>query len=567
MTEHSQSGLPAKATEMLHWTWERFEPFCAELQRRTVLSASTERFLADWTSLHERIDEVGARLAIAKDVNTADKEAEKRYMRFMEEVFPKAMEAEQALKAKLLDSGQHPSGFDLPLRKIKAEADLFRQENLALKVEVARLSTEYGKVTGAQTVEWEGKETTLTGLRPVLLETDRQKRERAWRLIAARQLDDRAALNEIWQKLLKARVQMAANAGKKDFREFRWQEMLRFDYTPAHAAQFQSAIESAVAPAAARVYDRRRTQMGLDVLKPWDMGVDPQGRDPLRPFSDPAQFRSGTGSILERVDPKVGGYFRVMLAEKLLDLENRKDKAPGGYCASLETAKQPFIFMNAVGLHGDVMTLIHEGGHAVHSFESSRLPYSQQRMVGLEFAEVASMGMELLAEPYFEKAQGGFYSADEARRARTQNLEGIVLFWPYMAVVDAFQHWVYGNPDAAMEPANCDREWTELWKRFMPGADWTGFEDIVATGWQRKLHIFIEPFYYIEYGLAQMGACQVWANALKDQAGSVAAYLRALALGGTKSLPELYAAAGARFAFDAATLGSIVGLIEQRLSA
>ncbi len=559
-------SLPEKATEMLGWTWPQFEPYYAELAGRALSAANVEAFLDDWTRLSDRVDEVGTRLNIAKDVNTADREAEQRFNRYLEEIYPKAAEAEQKLKTRLLESGLKPMGFERPLLRMQADAAIFREANLSLKVEVEKLCTEYSKIIGGQTVEWEGKEVTVTQLRPVLMQTDRVRREQAWRQIAARQLKDRAALNELWQKMLKLRLAMAANAGYSDYRAFRWQEMHRFDYTPENCKQFQQAIEQAVVPAAARIYARRAKQLGLAVLKPWDLDADPQGRAPLAPFKNVDEFKSGVSSILNQVDPQVGSYFQTMMKEGTLDLENRKNKAPGGYCTSYDTLKLPFIFMNAVGLHGDVMTLIHESGHATHVFEARPLPWHQQRHSGLEFAEVASMGMELLAVPYFAKSKGGFYTEDEGARALTENLEKDIQFWPYMAVVDGFQHWVYENPQAALEPANCDRHWTALWNRFMTGVDWSGFEDVVATGWHRKLHIFQVPFYYVEYGLAQLGACQVWANALKDQASAVAAYRKALALGGTKSLPELYAAAGAKFAFDADTLGAVIRLVEEKLA-
>ncbi len=558
--------LPEKATEMLGWTWPQFEPYYAELAGRKLSAADVESFLDDWTHFADRLDEVGTRLSIAKDVNTADKEAEQRFNRFLEDIFPKSAEAEQKLKTKLLECGLKPAGFERSLRRMQADAALFREANLPLQVEDAKLSTEYGKITGSQTVEWEGKEVTVTQLRPVLMETDRARREKAWRLSAERQLKDRDALNDLWQKFMKLRLQMAANAGFPDYRSFRWQEMHRFDYTPQNCKQFQQAIEQAVVPAASRIYARRAEQLGLATLKPWDRDVDPLGRPPLAPFKNVDEFRAGVHSILKQVDPQVGSYFQTMVNEGTLDLENRKNKAPGGYCATYDAAKLPFILMNAVGLHGDVMTLIHESGHASHNFEAQHLPWFQQRHAGLEFAEVASMGMELLAAPYFAKSAGGFYSDEDAARALTENLEKDVQFWPYMAVVDGFQHWVYENPQAAMEPANCDKQWTALWHRLMTGVDWTGFEDVVATGWQRKLHIFLVPFYYVEYGLASLGACQVWANALKDQKAAVAAYRKALALGGTKSLPELYAAAGAKFAFDAGTLGTVIKLIEEKLA-
>jgi oligoendopeptidase F len=226
-------------------------------------------------------------------------------------------------------------------------------------------------------------------------------------------------------------------------------------------------------------------------------------------------------------------------------------------------SKQPFIFQNAVGLHGDLQTILHESGHAFHCFERYSLPYAPQRQIGMEIAEVASMAMELLAAPYLAKDQGGVYSDADAARARIEHLESEMLFWPYMAVVDAFQHWVYENPDAALDGGNCDAEWARQWNRFMVGVDWSGLEQEMTTGWHRKLHIHEVPFYYVEYGLAQLGAVQVWANALRDQAGAVANYRRALALGGTVSLPQLYAAAGARFAFDTATLRDAVDLMER----
>jgi len=255
-----------------------------------------------------------------------------------------------------------------------------------------------------------------------------------------------------------------------------------------------------------------------------------------------------------------------MRQEGLLDLENRKNKAPGGYCTDYMAVRRPFIFMNAVKLHEDVQTLLHEGGHAFHCFEIARLPYIQQMSVGLEFAEVASMSMELLASPYLTADRGGFYTANDAARAIVEHLEFNITFWPYMAVVDGFQHWVYENPQAALDPARCDAQWAVLWKRFVPGVDYSGLEQEELTGWQRKLHIHQIPFYYVEYGLAQLGATQVWANALKDQAQAVASYRRALALGGTVTLPALYATAGAHFAFDADTLRAAVQLTEEQIT-
>ncbi|MBI5570028.1 MAG: M3 family oligoendopeptidase [Desulfomonile tiedjei] len=554
--------LPSEATGLLDWTWPQFEPYYADLEAREVSAENAEEFLADWTRVSELVDEVSSRLHVATTVNTADVEAERRFHRFLDEVYPSVEQAEQRLRTKLLDAGVEPRGFEIPLVRMRAEAELFREENIPLTVEEHKLSMEYDKIVGAQTVQWEGQEVTIVQLRPVFQQTDRSLREQAWRLATQRQLEDREAINALWRRFMEIRLKLAANAGFEDYRSFRWKQLLRFDYQPDDCKHFHRAIEEAVVPAAARIYERRRKLLGLDALRPWDLEVDVFGRAALAPFSDVSEFRSRSSAIFHQVDPALGSYFDIMIREGLLDLENRKNKAPGGYCTEFAAAKRPFIFMNAVGLHDDVQTMLHEAGHAFHAFERGLLPYYQQRHVGMEFAEVASMTMELLAAPYLDRTAGGFYSDADAARARVQHLEWCILFWPYMAAVDAFQHWVYENPTYSCDPAMCDAQWQRVSQRFMPAVDWTGLEEEFKTGWHRKLHIHTVPFYYVEYGLAQLGAAQVWGNALKDQAAAVAAYRKALALGGTVPLPALFEAAGARFSFDTATLASAVSLME-----
>ena len=558
--------LPPSAQMIMDWDWARFVPYVDDLLSRPLDADSVGRWLADWTALSEMVDELGSRLYVATTINTEDADAQQRFHAFLEHIAEPAEAADQQLKEKLLASGLEPAGFEIALRNMRAEAALFRAENLPLFTQEQKLNNEYDQIVGAQTVEWDGAERTLPQLRPAFQEADRGRRERAWRLAAARQLADRAALNALWQKLLPLRRQQAANAGYDSFRDFRWQQFNRFDYTPADCLAFHEAIEAAVVPAARRIYARRQQRLGTAALRPWDLNVDPQGRAPLRPFADVAELESRTEAIFRQVDPALGERFATMRREKLLDLDNRKGKAPGGYQTDFERVKRPFIFMNAVGIHDDVQTMLHEGGHAFHCFESAALPYIQQRSFGAEIAEVASMSMELLAAPYLTAESGGFYSPADAARARSEHLEGMILFWPYMAVVDAFQHWVYTHADEAMQPANCDAAWAGLWDRFMAGIDYSGLEAEKETGWQRKLHIFQIPFYYVDYGLAQLGAVQVWRGALDDQAGAVAAYRRGLALGGTRPLPELYAAAGAKFAFDTATVSEAVALIERTLA-
>lgn len=551
---------------MMDWLWPEYEPHFRELVERPLTAVNVEAWLTDWTALRDRAQEVFRRLSVAKDRNTADTEAEAKYDRFSDEVYPKLMEAEQTLKRRLLDSGLKPRDFEEPMRAMRVDAALFRQENLPLFVEEQRLTKEYSQIVGRQTVVWDGEEVTVARLQTVYQERDRGRREAAWRLGTGRRMQDRAAINDLWCRLLDLRRRCALNAGYEDYRAYRWQQMSRLDYTPADCRRLNRAILEVAVPAATRVYERRRRALGLDSLRPWDLAVDVEGREPLRPFRDAAELVAGSVRVLNRVDGRLGSYLKTMADENLLDLDNRKNKAPGGYCTSFPVARRPFIFMNAVGVHRDLTTLLHESGHAIHAFEASRLRWYQQRSYGLEFAEVASMSMELLTVPFLSSEQGGFYTADEARRARIEQLEGILLFLPYMSVIDEFQHWVYENPDAAREPSNLDRRFLQLHETYLPAVDWSGLSEERATIWQRQLHVIEVPFYYIEYGMAQLGAVQVWANVLKDAPAAISAYLAALALGGTVPLPQLYAAAGAKLAFDAETVRLVVELIEQQLA-
>ncbi len=558
-------SLPKDASGMVDWSWADFAAVYEALQSQSLTGDTVVEFLTDWTRLDELVDETYTRLHIATTVNTADKEAEARHHRFLDEIYPKAEESDQKLKEKLLALGVVPKGFEIPFRKMRTDAELFREANLPLKTQEQKLDMEYAKIIGAQTVQWEGKEVTITQMRPIYQETDRALREKAWHVSAERQLQDCRALEDLWVQLLQVRKQIASNAGFGDYRSYRWMDLHRYDYSPDDCKAFHRAIEETVVPAAQRICEKRRELLGLDALRPWDLEVDTLGRAPLKPFATVSELQDGVLSIFRQVDPALGSYFQTMVSDGLLDLDNRKNKAPGGYCTDYAALKRPFIFMNAVGIHDDVQTLLHESGHAFHNFEMSRLPYYHQRSVGMEFAEVASMAMELLASAHLPVSEGGFYEPNDAARALEQHLEWCILFWPYMASVDAFQHWVYEHPQDAEDPSTCNEQWAGISNRFVSWIDWTGLEDVLKTGWQRKLHIFEVPFYYVEYGLAQLGAGQVWANSLEDRPAAVKSYRDALALGGTVSIPDLFSAAGARFAFDAGTLKSLVDLMEGKI--
>jgi oligoendopeptidase F len=554
--------------EFFVYPWVEIAPLFQAIEDAELTTESTPAWLSDWSEIRKLVDERYSRLSLAADLDTTDEKAEKAYHHFLEEIYPKIQSGEQKLKQKLLESGLIPPGMELVVKKMQTEAELFREENLPLLAQESKLGTQYNKIQGAQTVSWEGEELTLVQVRSAMLTEDREKRRALWELMAERGLADREAINELWGKFMDIRVRLAANAGYPDYRSYRWLQRLRLDYSPRESRQFTRAIKEVAVPAATRVYERYRSRLGIDQVRPWDLMNDQTtfSLPALQVFETEEEFIGRVGGILGQVDPVLGGYFQTMRERKLLDLLNRKGKAPGGFCTSFATEGVPFIFMNATGKGSDLRVLFHESGHAFHVFERGNLPYHHQWRANMEFNEVASTAMELLAEPYLDQERGGFLSTRDAALMRLLNLEEKLLFWPYMAVVVEFQHWVYENHQQAADPSACDARWGELITEFMPGINWDGYQDAKQTGWHRKLHIHLEPFYYIEYGLSALGAFQIWQNARNDQARAIQDYRKALALGGTVSLPELYQAAGARLAFDTASLGEVVELIESTMA-
>ena len=558
--------LPDSPGAFAQATWDDILPYYEELAARPLDTANVEQWLRDWARLEEMVAEASAIAYVAYSTDTASEAKEAAQVRFSSEIEPQMHEQHVGLSKRLLDLGYERDDLKTLLRSFRNQLEIFREENVPLVGEEEKLNTQYNKITGGMTVEWEGEEIALPRLQPHLLSPDRAVRERAWRLGARPYMDQHDALADIFDKQYALRQQMAKNAGFANYRDYIFRAKDRFDYTPADCEEFHAAVEQTVVPAVARRFERRRQRMGLDTLRPWDTAVDPEGRPPLEPFADVGTLIGQAETIFDRVDPTLGGYFQTMANERLLDLDSRKGKAPGGYCIEYPYRGRPFIFMNAVGVAGDVDTLLHEAGHAFHVFEAHHIPLYWQRQTGSEMAEVASMSMELLTAPYLARDDGGYYAEADARRARIEHLEGILVGLAHIASVDAFQHWLYTS-GRGHDRAARDRAWLAIRQRFERGVDWAGLDEERVARWYRQLHIFLYPFYYIEYGIAQLGALQVWRNSLADRAGALAAYRRALALGGTAGLPGLFGAAGAALAFDAETMGGLVALIEAQLAA
>jgi oligoendopeptidase F len=387
-----------------------------------------------------------------------------------------------------------------------------------------------------------------------LEEPDRALRQEAWELVAQRRLQDAEKCEGIFDELILLRTRIAKNAGFENYRDYAFRQKGRFDYTPADCLQFHDAVAKEIVPAVREIQSERRRQLKLERLRPWDLAVDPQNRAPLKPFSEVGVMVSRTQKIFNHLDAELAAGFRQMQDLKLLDLDNRKGKAPGGYQSTLSEARVPFIFMNAIGLQRDVETLLHEAGHAFHAQATSDEDLYAYRGAPIEFCEVASMSMELLGNEFLEE----FYPTPEANRARKTHLEGIIGFFPWMATVDAFQHWIYTH--ASCSRAERKAAYLQLMDRFGGDVDWTSYEESRAFSWHRQLHIFLHPFYYVEYGIAQLGALQVWANSRRDKVRALNDYKKSLALGGSRPLPELFAAAGCKFQFDAATIKPLIQL-------
>jgi oligoendopeptidase F len=547
-------------------TWEDIAPYYEALSTRPLDRTNVEAWLADWSLFESLLSEASALAGFAYSCDTADEAREAAQLRFGTQISPKAREQRVRLQERLVKLEYVRPGLETTVQRFRNQMRLFAAANVPLFAELSKLETEWSKVNGAMTVEWEGEPKTPAQLLPFLESTDRAVRERAFKLRAKPYIDERQVLAGIFDRMYDLRQQVARNAGFENFRDYSHLEKNRFDYTPDDCLRFHEAVESAVMPAVERILRRRRNQMGIDPLRAWDVTADPRGRTPLKPFTDIETFIARAADVFTHVDPEFGAYYRRMADAKLLDLDNRKGKAPGGYCQTLAFRKMPLIFMNAVGIDDDVRTLLHEAGHAFHSFEASTLPLLFQRHPGSEMAEVASMSMELLASPFIDADDGGYYSENDALRSRADLLEGIVLFLPHCASVDAFQHWMYLNTDGRDASAR-DRKWLELRQRFEGSSlDWTGLDAERIARWYQQPHFFGSPFYYIEYGIAQLGALQVWRNSLRDPQEAVRDYRGALTLGATKPLPDLFKAAGARLMFDSEGMRELISVVEQELA-
>lgn len=555
--------------------WASVEPLGKSLLARAVGSAAEfERWLIDRSDFDAACSEGRANLYITMTCRTDDKAAAGAWTRYIEEVAPRLKPLGFELDKRQVELSER---FPLPKerygvleRDTRVEVDLFRAESVPLETELSKLDQRYDEICGAMTVEFEGETRTLPQMARFQQEHDRGLRERAWRAAAERRARDAEEVESIYDRMVGLRQRVAVNAGFKNFRDWSFRAKKRFDYTPEMCFAFHEAVEKHIVPFNRRADERRRRLLGVDALRPWDLAVDEKKRPPLRPFEGGQDLVSRTRRVFDRMDADLGRMFRALgdnasrgsEGGACLDLESRKGKASGGYQYMRDLSRRSFIFMNAAGLHADVHTMVHEAGHMFHSELCKGDPLVAYRHSPIEFAEVASMSMELLSMPELDE-----YYADPAHVARAvrEQLEGSVGILAWIAQIDAFQHWVYEHPGHTREERRA--AWLALDARFGRGVSWEGLEAFRSRVWHRQSHLFGVPFYYIEYGIAQLGALGLWLHSLRHgRAEALRLYRGALSLGGSRPLPELFRAAGQPFDFGAARVAEIVAAVEGELA-
>jgi oligoendopeptidase F len=541
--------------------WNQLEKILKQLEERPLPdTAAFLQWLRDWWEFGDVFGEESNRRYILMTCDTADKEREAAYLHFVENIDPLMAPIYDRLNRKAfahkslaeLDEAQYGPWR----RSLKNSIELFSEANIPLYTEISKLTQTYQKTCGDMTVMWDGEKKTLSQLAPFLQDPNRSIREKAWRASAERRLQDAPKIDDIFDSLLQLREQIAKNLGLPNYVDYSFKSYLRTDYGPSDCFAYHQAVEKAVVPVYREALELRRKQMGLDSLRPWDLSCDPLGRPPLRPFQKSSQLIEGVGRIFEKLHPDLSAMYKHMVGIGVMDLENRHGKAPGGYQCSLSEVREPFIFMNAVGLNDDVYTLLHESGHAFHFLKAREWNPPFNRSAPMEFSEVASMSMERLGAKYLDV----FYSPEEKQRSLRSADEEVFRLLCWVALIDSFQHWIYTTPqNQAVRRA----KWLELESRFAATVDWSGLEQYRPHGWHRQLHIFEVPFYYIEYGIAQLGALQVWEHSLKDEAKAIAQYQQGLSLGGSRGLRGLFEGTGLRFDFSAQGIAPLLQTVRE----
>ena len=547
-------------------TWESLEPFFKSLLDQPINSKKDlEQWLKESSELEAVVSEDACWRQVRMTCDTENKQLEEAFNYFYMEIAPKMQPYADKLNRKLVECAftkeLDTEKYFTYLRSIKKSIELFREENIPIMAELNVMQQLFGQIAGKMTVEVNGKEYTLQQAGKFLENPDRKLREEVYFKIQNRRYQDRDTLNDLFNKLVEKRHHIAINTGFSNYRDYKFKELGRFDYTPQDCFNFHESVKHHVLPLVKIIYEQQRKAIGVDVLRPWDMEAEPEGIQPLQPFTNGKELTEKTIACFEQLNPFFAACLKKMEEMKRFDLDSRKGKAPGGYNMPLAETGAPFIFMNAAGTLDDVTTMVHEGGHAVQAFLTHDLELTGFKEYGAEIAEVASMAMELFSMEHWNIF---FNDADELRRAKFKQLERVLTILPWIARVDAFQHWLYENPEHTVEERG--NKWVALGNEYSTGMiDYSGLEHFRPYEWQRQLHLFEVPFYYIEYGIAQLGAIGLWMQFKKDQQQALTNYINALSLGGTKPLPQLYEAAGLKFDFSPSHIKTLMDFVKTEM--
>ena len=548
--------------------WEGLEPYFQQLLDRPLRSkADLEKWLKDSSEIESVISEDACWRQIKMTCDTENKSLEEAFVFFVTQIQPKIQPYADKLNRKLVNcpftAELDQKKYFTYLRSIKKSIDLFREINIPILSELSVMGQQFGVISGKMTVEVEGKEYTLQQAAKFLESHNRQLRESVYRKINERRLTDRDALNTLYSQLIEKRQEVAANAGFSNYRDYKFADLGRFDYSKEDCFQFHDSVKKYILPLADKIYADKKEKLGVDSLRPWDLEAAPEGTAPLRPFKTSEELLEKSIACFEKIRPFFAACLRKMNEMHRFDLESRKGKAPGGYNCPLAESGAPFIFMNAAGQMSDVTTMVHEGGHAVHSFLAHPLELSAFKEYPMEIAEVASMAMELFSMDYWDVF---FDSKEELKRAKEHQLERVITIFPWIATIDKFQHWVYENPQHTLEERAT--RWTEILDEFSSKViDFSGLEHYRSISWQRQLHLFEVPFYYIEYGIAQLGAIGLWKQFKQNKEAALDNYTKALSLGGTATLPRLYEAAGLKFNFSGDNINQLMQFVDKEMKA
>ena len=545
--------------------WSNIEPYYQDFLKQEIDSAETlEAWLLELGKLGAYVGEIGAMLYVEMTCDTENEEIKQAYLDFVENIQPELSKIGDLLNRKLAESPfadeLDSEEYNVLLRDTRMDLELFREENIPIYTELTKLGQRYNEICGAMTVEFDGEERTMQQMGKYLQVSDRETREKAYRTVGERRFQESEKIDDIYEEMITLRQQVAQNAGYDNFRDYIFDAKHRFDYSPDDCKAFHDAVEAICVPLKRDVDNERRQNLNLKSLRMWDMGHDVHGREPLKPFTKVEEMVAGTSRMFHRLSPELGVFFDSLRDGTSLDLDSRKGKAPGGYQVQRDHSRKPFIFMNATGLQRDLETMVHEAGHAFHSIYADDLPLIDYRNAPLEFCEVAAMSMELLTHDFLDE----FYSEEDAQRAVREHLEGIVSILAWIATIDAFQHWVYTNPNHSR--AERHAKWLELGDRYGSVLDWSGFEDWRNVGWQRQLHLFSYPFYYIEYGIAQLGALQMWLQYKESPEMALSNYAKSMRLGGSRPLPNLFEAGGMSFDLGRSTVQGLIDAVRDELA-